>query len=69
MAAVQGTGLRPDPPAPENPLIFDGRNLYDGERLARKGFHYYPIGRGDSCQLPIPQQQWVAHVAEQVVEA
>lgn len=50
-------------------MIFDGRNLYDGERLARKGFQYYPIGRGDSCQLPIPQQQWVAQVAKQVVEA
>lgn len=43
----------------KTPVIFDGRNLYDGERLARKGFQYFPIGRGDSCQLPIPQQQWL----------
>ena len=28
------------------PVIFDGRNLYDPGRLARKGFAYYAIGRG-----------------------
>ena len=28
------------------PVIFDGRNLYDPARLARKGFAYYAIGRG-----------------------
>ncbi|MFJ4344337.1 UDP-glucose dehydrogenase family protein [Pseudomonas sp. NPDC089401] len=39
------------------PVIFDGRNLYDAERLARKGFKYFPIGRGDSCQLPVAPQQ------------
>ncbi len=27
------------------PAIFDGRNLYDPERLAALGFAYYPIGR------------------------
>jgi UDPglucose 6-dehydrogenase len=27
-------------------VIFDGRNLYDPARLARKGFAYYAIGRG-----------------------
>jgi len=27
-------------------LIFDGRNLYDPERLAELGWTYYPIGRG-----------------------
>ena len=29
-----------------SPVIFDGRNLYDPERMARKGFAYYAIGRG-----------------------
>jgi UDPglucose 6-dehydrogenase len=29
-------------------VIFDGRNLYDPERLKQKGFSYYAIGRGDS---------------------
>jgi len=38
------------------PVIFDGRNLYDAERLSRKGFKYFPIGRGDSCQLPVSPQ-------------
>ena len=29
-----------------SPVIFDGRNLYDPARMARKGFAYYAIGRG-----------------------
>ena len=28
------------------PLIFDGRNLFDPERMARRKFTYYAIGRG-----------------------
>src|SRR5471030_1873733 len=48
----------------KSPVIIDGRNLYDGERLARKGFKYFPMGRGDSCELPIPQQNWVQQVKE-----
>jgi UDPglucose 6-dehydrogenase len=48
------------------PVIFDGRNLYDAERLARAGFLYFPMGRGESRTLPIPLQQWpVAHVVAQ----
>jgi UDPglucose 6-dehydrogenase len=30
------------------PVIFDGRNLFDPERLKQKGFSYYAIGRGQS---------------------
>ncbi|MDG4867512.1 UDP-glucose/GDP-mannose dehydrogenase family protein [Guyparkeria sp. 1SP6A2] len=32
------------------PLIFDGRNLYDPERLAADGWHYYGIGRGETVR-------------------
>jgi UDPglucose 6-dehydrogenase len=28
------------------PVIFDGRNLYDPARMARKGIAYYAVGRG-----------------------
>lgn len=37
------------------PVIFDGRNLYDADRLARAGFKYFPMGRGDSRNLPVSQ--------------
>ncbi len=30
----------------KQPVIFDGRNLYDPALLAREGFSYYAIGRG-----------------------
>ncbi|MEW7992456.1 MAG: UDP-glucose/GDP-mannose dehydrogenase family protein [Candidatus Thiodiazotropha sp.] len=29
------------------PVIFDGRNIYDPKRLREAGFSYYAIGRGD----------------------
>ncbi|CNH08108.1 UDP-glucose dehydrogenase family protein [Yersinia pekkanenii] len=32
----------------KQPVIFDGRNLYDPERLNSRGFTYYGIGRGMS---------------------
>ena len=30
----------------KHPVIIDGRNLYDPERMAEHGFHYHGIGRG-----------------------
>jgi len=34
----------------KQPVIFDGRNMYDPERITREGFTYYGIGLGD----PLP---------------
>ena len=31
----------------KSPVIFDGRNIYDPERLSSEGFAYYAIGRGE----------------------
>lgn len=33
-----------------NPVVVDGRNLYDPERLRQHGLLYYAIGRGDSIR-------------------
>ena len=41
------------------PVIFDGRNLYDPERMANRGFTYFPMGRGQSRNLPIAPQTWL----------
>ena len=30
-----------------SPVVFDGRNIYDPERMKAEGFAYYAIGRGD----------------------
>ena len=35
-----------------NPVIFDGRNLYDTGELERRGIRYFGIGRGESVELP-----------------
>lgn len=34
----------------KQPVIFDGRNLFDPDRLSRRGFTYYAIGRGASLK-------------------
>ncbi len=36
----------------KQPVIFDGRNLYDPELLAARGIQYYGIGRGLSVKQP-----------------
>lgn len=35
----------------QQPLIFDGRNLYDPVHMREKGFVYYAMGRGESVNL------------------
>lgn len=34
----------------QQPVIFDGRNLYDPQRMQHQGFAYYGIGRGRSVR-------------------
>lgn len=36
------------------PVIFDGRNIYDPQRMQSRGFAYYGIGRGLSCATNVP---------------
>lgn len=36
----------------KQPVIFDGRNLYDPEKLRHSGFIYYAMGRGASVNKP-----------------
>lgn len=34
----------------KQPIIFDGRNLYDPQRMSEAGFEYYAVGRGRSVK-------------------
>jgi UDPglucose 6-dehydrogenase len=40
----------------KQPVIFDGRNVYDPDYLAQLGFAYYGIGRGRSIAAPKPER-------------
>jgi UDPglucose 6-dehydrogenase len=37
-----------------NPVIFDGRNLYEPDMLQTLGLQYFAIGRGDSVRRALP---------------
>jgi UDPglucose 6-dehydrogenase len=36
----------------KDPVIFDGRNIYEPDAMAEDGFTYYGIGRGESVATP-----------------
>lgn len=38
----------------KDPVIFDGRNLYEPDMVRTLGLEYYGIGRGNSVQSPAP---------------
>ncbi|MGB3328456.1 MAG: UDP binding domain-containing protein, partial [Thermomicrobiales bacterium] len=38
----------------KQPLIFDGRNMYDPDRMEREGITYIGIGMGDRAVTPAP---------------
>ena len=38
----------------QNPVIFDGRNIYDLDDLQRLGFKYYSIGRHNELDISSP---------------
>ena len=44
----------------KQPVIFDGRNLYNPQLLARLGFVYYSIGRPEIEGLAVPRQAKLA---------
>lgn len=37
----------------KKPIIFDGRNIYNPERLTERGFTYYCVGRNDKFYAPV----------------
>jgi UDPglucose 6-dehydrogenase len=39
----------------KEPVIFDGRNLYDPDQLRRLGIRYYAIGRGESVRAIVAE--------------
>ncbi|PYN38169.1 MAG: UDP-glucose 6-dehydrogenase [Candidatus Rokuibacteriota bacterium] len=39
-----------------NPIIVDGRNLFEPARMQAAGFEYYSLGRGDSSLHTVPER-------------
>jgi UDPglucose 6-dehydrogenase len=40
-----------------DPVIFDGRNVYDPDYVSQYGIRYYGIGRGDSVEQAVSAPQ------------
>lgn len=51
----------------KQPLIFDGRNIYDTERIAQEGFQYFGIGLGDADHQPQDGQVTLASTTDRVI--
>ena len=45
MESIQEPGLRRPKAALSQPLIFDGRNLYEPATMRKQGVEYHAIGR------------------------
>ena len=49
--SINGSGYVPDfdliKKKLKSPVIIDGHNLYDPQRMAQRGFNYFGIGRGN----------------------
>jgi UDPglucose 6-dehydrogenase len=44
----------------KQPVIFDGRNLYEPEMMANAGFHYEGVGRSAHPVIAPSNEEWVA---------
>ncbi len=48
----------------KQPVIFDGRNMYDPDRITREGFAYYGVGLGET----FPESQIIEPVLEPLAQ-
>lgn len=51
----------------KNPVIFDGRNQYDADRMAARGFHYVCVGRTPLPVLTPALEETISTIAKEPV--